>query len=296
MLKGDKVELSVANALWGHQQEPFRPEFVTRLERHFGAGMRRVDFGRPADAAGAINGWVDKETRGRIPTLIDPAAIDARTRLILTNAVYFKGAWLDEFVVHQTRPEKFTLAGGGEVQAPMMTRTGDYRYFGDASLQALELPYAGEGLAMLVILPRKPNGLPALEKSLTAAALTEWTSKLQSRSVDVHLPRFQMKTEYTLGRALAAMGMADAFDAQRADFSPMNGKRNLFIGLVVHKAFVDVNEKGTEASAATGIGMVTSSMPMSPEVFRADHPFLFMIRDRQTGAILFMGRVADPRS
>jgi serpin B len=190
---GKGLEMSTANALWGQNQEPFKPEFLSRVERHYGAGLKRVDFARPAEAAGTINNWVSKETRGRIPTLIESGMLNAMTRLVLTNAIYFKGDWLNPFDKSMTREERFRIASGGVTQASMMTRTGGYRYFGDATLQALELPYAGSEIGMLVILPRRVDGLKALEQSLSIEAVGGWISKLELRQVEVHLPRFKMR-------------------------------------------------------------------------------------------------------
>lgn len=290
-------DLVIANALWGHLGTSFRPAYLDRLKSGYGAEITPVDFTDPPRASATINGWIRKQTRGLIQDMIPPETIRPQTGLILTDAVYFKGRWADPFDEAMTSEQDFTTSEGPKVRTPFMQRSRGYRYAENESAQVLELPYAGGGLSMLVILPRRRADLDRVEKDLSFDDVKRWLARLSSRLVEVHLPRFRLETRYALEETLPGMGMADAFDSNRADFSRMDGRRGLFIGLVAHKAFVEVNEKGTTAAAATGVMMPTALIrPASeaPVVFRADHPFLFLIRDSRTGGVLFMGRLARP--
>jgi serpin B len=287
-------QLSIANALWGQQGDVFLPEFLKLIEANYGAALRQVDFRSTAQACRTINAWVEEQTRDKIKDLLKPELLGPDTSLVLTNAIYFKGTWADPFPRNATRDEEFTIGTGVKARVPMMHRGGRLGYLEGESFQALEIPYAGNTLSMTILLPRKNDGLPELEKALTAAKLADWLAKLTPRRVDVALPRFKIEAAFELNDVLAAMGMPAAFDD--ADFSGMNGKRDLFISAVVHKAFVDVNEEGTEAAAATGVVMTRAMAHVEPvTTFRADHPFVFLIREVRTGTILFLGRVADPR-
>ncbi|MDP6439518.1 MAG: serpin family protein, partial [Candidatus Brocadiia bacterium] len=257
-----------------------------------------------------INAWVEEETKEKIKDLIPKGVLNEMTRLVLTNAIYFKGDWASQFDKKLTADAPFTLADGKKVQVAMMHRKGDYRYL-DAreprgillpahrytemgAFQALELPYVKDELSMLVLLPSTADGLPALEKSLTAERLDALLSAMREREVQVYLPRFKLTYKVGLSETLKSMGMTDAFSLPPADFSGMDGAKDLFISAVLHKAFVDVNEEGTEAAAATGIVVGITSVRLMPIVFRADHPFLFLIRDNKSGSILFMGRLVNP--
>ena len=290
-------ELIIANALWGDRGTTFEPHYLERVKSGYRAELNQVDFSDPARSSATINSWVSQKTRDLIRELISPQAIEPSMKLILTNAIYFKGRWANAFEDSMTRDEDFTPLQGPKLRTPMMLIFHKYRYAESPLAQMLELPYAGSGLSMLVILPRQPAGLDTIEKELTFDGVVAWLARLGPRLVEVHLPRFRLETQYGLEETLAKMGMSDALNAGRADFSGMDGRRDLYIGLVAHKAFVEVNEKGTTAAAATGV-MVTSARirPASeaPVVFRADHPFVFLIRDSRTGAVLFVGRLARP--
>ena len=297
-------ELSVANALWGQKDFPWRAEWLAVQNERFGAGFNEVDFFK--DKLGSIariNGWVEEKTRGKIQGLLKPEDVPvsggAITRLILTNAIYFKGKWADEFTKNATTDQPFHLAAGGSVPAPLMARTGTYGYADLGELQALELPYKGSELSMVVLLPRKADGLPAIEKQLAAVKLSAWMGKLESKRVSVHLPRFKQEQRFEPRKQLEALGMLAAFDPEVSDFSGMadlSKEAPLFIYKVIHQSFVDVNEEGTEAAAATAVVMATPASAESPPVeFRADRPFLFLIRDVKHGTILFMGRVMNPK-
>lgn len=292
-------ELHVADALWAEQDETFLPDYLKLMQDDYGAGLQRVDFLHASEAVrGQINNWVAQETNNRIQNLIGPGALTPQTRLVLTNAIYFKGSWQAPFLADDTMTENFYLSAKQTVKTPLMHRTGDYYYFDGGSFQALELPYNGSELAMVVLLPKQKDGLPALEKQFTAAAVNTWIDKLElADKVVLTLPRFTMTQQFELSSALSAMGMPQAFSSQ-ADFSGMTGKPGFTISAAIHKAFVEVNEQGTEAAAATGMIMVATAMRDEPPpiVFRADHPFLFLIRDLQSGEILFLGRLENPAS
>jgi len=290
------VRLKVANALWPQQGYPFLPEYLSLLERYYGTTVTPVDYARATEQARqTINQWVERETEQKIKDLIPPGVLDPMTRLVLTNGIYFKGDWASQFKKNATHDAPFHGTPGSPIQVPMMTQQHRFRYGERQDLQILELPYAGKGLSMVVLLPRREDGLPELERALTAAGLADWTRGLREQEVVVFLPRFKLISQFRVDAALHALGMVDAFSPGKADFAGMDGRpRWLYIGAVLHKAFVDVNEEGTEAAAATGVVVAASAARMQPPTFRADHPFLFLIRDNQTGSILFMGRVVDP--
>jgi serpin B len=295
--KKDDYQLSVANALWGQKNFGFLPEFLNHTRESYGAGLREVDFiGSTEEARKTINAWVEKQTKDKIKDLLQPGILTEDTRLVLTNAIYFKGLWARQFKKSATKEEPFRTAGGGSVKAPLMHQTGDFKYAHGGDFQALELPYRGDDLSMVVLLPKKADGLPALEAKLTASNLDAWLGKLQKQEVEVALPRFKMTRSFGLNATLKALGMRRAFVPGGADFTGMAGSegRRLFIQAVVHKAFVDVNEEGTEAAAATAVAVGADSEPPPPPVFRADHPFVFLISDNRSGSVLFLGRLANP--
>jgi len=293
-------QLRVADALWAEQDEQFLPNFVKVMQQDYGAGFRRVDFEHAPEAVrGTINQWVAQETSNRIQNLIGPGVLTPATRLVLTNAIYFKGTWLDPFPARDTSREDFYLSSGATAKTPLMHRSGEYSYYDGGSFQELELPYKGDELAMIVLLPKQKDGLTALEQQFTDAAASSWIARLEpAEKVIVTLPSFTMTQQFELSGTLAAMGMPQAFSGA-ADFSGMTGERGFTISAAIHKAFIDVNERGTEAAAATSTIMTATAMRAPeppPIVFRADHPFLFLIRDTRTGEILFMGRLEDPRN
>jgi serpin B len=293
--KESKHELAVANALWGQAGHPFRQDFLGLNKKHYGAGLQLLDFAKQPEASRrTINTWVEKQTRQKIKDLLPEGSIDRLSRLVLTNAVYFKGNWTHPFKEKATRDEDFHLDGGKKVKVPMMRQTESFDYHATKDVQVLELPYKGDELSLMVVLPTKKNALAEVEKALTAEQVSEWAKAVRKREVNVWLPRFKMTRELSLNKALQDMGMKRAF-TPAADFSGMSMKGELFISAVVHKAFVDVNEKGTEAAAATGVIMKLSSAPIEQTSFRADHPFLFLIRDKHTGSLLFVGRVSNPK-
>lgn len=297
---GKPYELTTANALWGQTGYPWRPDWLARQKDRFGASLTDLDFkGDPEGGRKTINRWVEQKTRDRIKDLVPAGVIDPTTKMVLTNAIYFKGKWQDEFNKQWTKDGPFKLADGTTKQTPLMNRTAGYRYAEADGVQLLELPYKGGELSMVVVLPGKPNGLPAAESKLSADTLTGWLKGLTHQEVIVTLPRFKMEVRTAPVPALKALGMKLAFDHRGADFSGMTSDpQGLFISDVVHKAFVDVNEEGTEAAAATAVVMAPmAAAPIKrppPKVFRADHPFLFVIRDVQHGTVLFAGRLTNP--
>jgi serpin B len=286
--------LAVANALWGRKGEEFRKEYIDLVAADYGGGLQTLDFGsNPEGARQTINGWVEDNTQHKIKDLIPSKDLIQGASLVLTNAIYFKGNWAVRFKAEKTKTEPFTLADGKQVDKPLMHQTGKFFYAEDDECQLLEMPYAGDDVVMTILLPRKPEGLAVLEKTLDSGGLTMRLAKRVKREVAVTLPKFKVTSTFQLNQALAALGMNRAF---QPDFAGMTVKPGLFIGPVLHKAFVDVNEEGTEAAAATAVIMMRSSIgpQPGPVVFRADHPFLFLIRHARSESILFMGRLMTP--
>jgi serpin B len=289
-------QLNVANALWGQKGHPFLNPFLTLVRDRYRAGLSELDFaGNAEEARKTINTWVEKKTQDKIKDLLPEGSVDALTRLVLTNAIYFKGDWASPFNKQATREGRFMTASAEAVKVPMMHQTSNFGYLDGGTFQALEMPYQGKELSMLVLLPKKADGLAELEKTVTIDNLKGWVGKLRPTKVQAALPKFKMTKRFSMKQVLAEMGMPLAFRDQ-ADFSGMDGSRELRITGVFHKAFVDVNEEGTEAAAATGVVVGVRSAPAKLPSFVADHPFVFLIRDQRSGSILFMGRVADPRS
>src|SRR5208282_566314 len=248
-----------------------------------------------------INQWVEKQTNKKIQNLLGPGTVTPLSRLILTNAIYFKAAWADQFNKNATENADFHLSVGKTIQAPTMHNSGGYYYLKGPSFQALLMPYEKDEISMLILLPDSVDGLSALERSLSAGNLEKWTAALSyEHEVIVSLPRFKMTQQFELSSTLEGMGMKTAFDPNSADFSGMTGDKSLVISAAIHKAYIDLDENGTEAAAATAVimematAMASQYAPPPPIYFTADHPFLFLIRDNVSGAILFMGRVTDP--
>jgi serpin B len=288
-------EMVVANALFGQRGYPFLEPFRATCRDGYRADLDSVDFAGATEAARRkINDWVSTRTRARIRELFAPGGLDASTRLVLANAVYFKGKWEEPFADAATREAPFDPGTGRKVAARFMNQRHRFGYAETPELQLLEMPYEGDELSMVVLLPRNVGGLAALEATLTGSKMADLLASAASREVSVSFPKFELTSAFDLDENLRAMGMSAAFSRQAADFSGMTDAGKLFIGVVVHKAYVDVDEEGTEAAAATGVGMVLTSMPAHPTSFVADHPFLFLIRHRASGAILFLGRVVDP--
>jgi serpin B len=288
-------QLRVANALWGQKGYQFLEDYKKLLKDNYSAELNEVDLvAAPVEASRAINEWVKKETLGKIKEIIKPETLGPMARLVLTNAIYFKGNWERQFKKDQTLDTPFLVTKDQKVTIPMMNQTARFGYWDAGSFQVLELPYVAKELSMIVFLPKEVDGLAQFEKSVTVEKLIGWLGKLHSQEVIVSLPRFKVTAEFQLKSVLVEMGMPLAFDSQAADFSGMNGESGLFLSFVAHKAYVDVNEEGTEAAAATGVGVILASAPVHP-VFRADHPFFFVIKHNRSGSILFLGRVTNPQ-
>jgi serpin B len=291
-------QLNVANALWAQQGYTFLDQFLDLLKGDYGAGLQQVDFkGAPEAARSTINQWVEQKTQDKIKDLLAPGAVTPDTRLVLTNAIYFNGNWQTQFDKAQTRNEEFYLSQTKSAAAPLMHREGSFGYFDGGTFQILEIPYKSNALSLIVLLPKERSGLSGLEDSMTASNMQQWVSQVAPvPKVIVTIPKFKSTQEFELSTALRALGMPQAFGAG-ADFSGMTGKRDFAISAVIHKAFVDVNEEGTEAAAATAVTMRALAMRAPgppPPVFRADRPFIFFIRDNGSRSILFMGRMTDP--
>ncbi len=292
--KDAPYELRIANALWGQEGYEFRSEFLDVVGEHYGGGLQQVDFVKQTDAAREIiNQWVRQQTNDKIKDLIAPGVLTPQTRLVLTNAIYFLGTWVDKFDPKRTGTEPFWLNAEKSADAELMRQTNNFYYAEDDAVQILQLPYKGGRMAMVIVLPREKDGLAQLEKQFSPGWLHDRLKNAQHQEVIVTVPKFKMTSSLGLSKMLAAMGMTDAFD-MKADFSGMADNRELFISDVVHKAFVEVNETGTEAAAATAVAVAAKAMPKPAVTFRADHPFIFLIRDNVTGSILFMGRLVNP--
>ncbi len=296
-------KLRIANRLFGEQSYRFEPAYLEQTRAAYGAPLEPLDFKHAAEPARAhINKWIEEQTEQRIKDLLPPRSIDPDTRLALVNAIYFLADWMAPFDKFATTPQPFAVAPGKTAQAMLMRRRGDYRMAKADGARVLELPYAGGDAAMLVVLPDETFGLPAVEQSLDAAKLTAWTRALAEQEVVVWLPRFVIDppAAMALKEPLVALGMARAFDSARADFTgianPPRPEDRLNLGEVFHKAFVKVDEKGTEAAAATAVVMPRGAAMRPPAAeLKVDHPFLFFIVDRPTGLVLFMGRVTEPK-
>ena len=316
--KNATFALSVTNGLWVDQTFPLAAGFVGDCKKNYDAGVVGMDFVHNAEGARKqINTAIAAQTRDKIQDLIPQGAVDSTTALVLTNAIYFKGAWVTPFTKQATTDQPFHAADGKDVTVKMMQApsSANWAYGETDDAQIVSLPYKGAELpavggaprgyvptepstmSMLVVLPKKAGGLAALEQQATAANIAKWVGALRSQNVVVFLPRFTMTTQFELSKELKALGMTDAF-SEAADFSGIfaSAANKLAISAVIHKAFIDVNEEGTEAAAATAVMMAGSAFrPGQPIQFRADHPFLFMIRHEPTGSILFMGHVNNPK-
>ncbi|MBU2534615.1 MAG: serpin family protein [Chloroflexota bacterium] len=285
--------LNIVNAIWGQEDYRFLSEFLDVLAENYGAGLRALDFVNAPEASRiTINDWISEQTEGRIEDLIPEGAIDALTRLVLTNAIYFNAAWQFPFNEDATTDGPFYLLDGGEVIVPMMTQTESFGYAEGDDYQAVELPYDGHELSMVILLPREGR-FETFESSMGYQRVTGIISSLAGQQVNLTIPKFEFESEFSLKKALTTMGMPVAFSAD-ADFSGMTGNRDLAIDDVLHKAFVSVDEAGTEAAAATAVIMTLTAVPAPPVEVTVDRPFIFLIRDIETGTILFIGRVVNP--
>jgi serpin B len=290
-------ELNIANALWLQKDYKYLQEFLNTMEKYYKGGFNEVDYiTNPEGARIKINDWVSKETKEKIKDILNTGDITSLTRLVLTNAIYFKGKWQTEFDKKSTRDEDFYLINGQKTKVKMMYQGKRFNYYENDDLQLLEMPYKGNKVSMVIILP-KTGKFVTVENMIDEKKLQELINNTTEIKVKAYIPRFKFTQSFDLSGVLSDMGMKDAFSENKADFSGINGRKNdLYISKVIHKAFVDVNEEGTEAAAATAVVMSTKAAPIieKPVIFKADRPFIFLIRDKEAGSILFMGRVMDP--
>lgn len=287
-------QLVAANAIWLEQGFPFVAAFQELLQNQYGASLKHFEPGRSETTRKEINSWVADQTHDKITEIVPPTLPDANTRLMLVNAVYFKGAWSNPFPTSLTSDARFRPASGQPVSVPTMHVESIFSLSEDAELQMLELPYFSHEVGMLILLPKKSDGLSQLEEGLTAARVEQLYATSVAQRVSISLPKFKENSAFDLRGHLRAMGMKDAFD--KADFSGIAKGEELFIQAVIHEAYVNVDERGTEAAAATHAGLGSGLQISPPTVFNADHPFLFLIRHNPTGIILFLGRVSNPVS
>jgi len=289
---GEAFRLNIANSIWGQRGYDFLPEFLDVLALNYGAGLRLVDYVEaPEEARRIINQWVSDQTEEKIKDLIPQGAIDSLTRLVLANAIYFNAGWFYPFEEGQTRDGDFNLLGGGQVSVPMMSQSKMLGYAEGEGYQAVALPYVGGEMAMVILLPGVGQ-FEWFEDCLSSELLSDILQDIEMREVAITMPKFEYESSFMLSDALIEMGMPSAFGD--ADFSGMTGTRELFISEVVHKAFISVDEAGTEAAAATAVIMPVSAAPTPPVEVTIDRPFIYMIRDLQTGTVLFIGRVLNP--
>uniref|UniRef100_A0A671K331 Serpin B6 n=1 Tax=Sinocyclocheilus anshuiensis TaxID=1608454 RepID=A0A671K331_9TELE len=300
---GAPYVLSLANRLYGEQSYQFVEKFLNDAKKYYEARLEEVDFKKNSEAARVnINKWVEKKTQEKIKDLLPPRGVDETTKLVLVNAIYFKGNWEKKFSKDATRDGQFKMNKTQTKPVKMMQQKSKFplAFIPEMNSQVLELPYVGKNLSMLIILPNEiqgeTTGLQKLEKALTFEKLMEWTkpSKMLQEEVQVSLPKFKMAETYGMVQFLRSMGMEDVFDPQKVNLSGMSSNNNLVVSKVIHKAFVEVNEEGTEAAAATGITITTMSMPLPRKTFIADHPFLFFVRHNPSNSILFYGRFCSP--
>jgi serpin B len=292
---GEGFRLNIVNSIWGQQDYKFLVDFLDVLAENYGAGLRGLDFiNQPEESRLIINQWVEEQTEGRIKDIIPAGSIDAMTRLVLANAIYFNAAWQYQFDEDNTTDMPFHLLNGSDLNIPMMQQTEYFDYADGEGYQAIELPYDGGELSMVILLPDE-GSFNNFENSLDAQLVSDIIRDMQNQRVSLTMPKFEFESEMSLKETLSAMGMPIAFSGG-ADFSGMDGSRDLYIGDVIHKAFVSVDEYGTEAAAATVVIMVLSGQVDPPTAFNIDRPFIFLIRDINTGSILFVGRVLNPNA
>lgn len=291
--KGD-IQLSIANSLWLADGFKFTDEFLRINKTFYKAELTNLNFADSERSRKTINDWVAEKTKDKIKDLIPQGILDALTKLVLTNAVYFKAEWAEQFKKNSTEQSEF-FTSKGTVNADLMHLKHRYNYMENSELQFIEMPYKGGDASMFVLLPKNKDGLKAIEKKLTYQNITEYTALMQKKEVDVFFPKYKMSLSYELRELMGKLGMKAAF-SKSADFSKMNGKTDLYISAIIHKTFIAVDEEGTEAAAATAVVMRMKSMPPQDDfaTFRADHPFFYFIKEKTTGTILFAGRVIDP--
>jgi serine protease inhibitor len=293
------TELNIANALWTQEGFPFLPAFLDTATTQYQASIAQADFITNAVAVTQIiNNWVAQETQNKILNILPPGSINSATRLVLANAIYFLGTWTYSFEITNTTTQPFYLSSTNVEEVPLMHQplgSTKFNYMATTNFQAIELPYGTNQDAMVILLPSQIDGYEQLEQQLSPAFLSGVLAQMSMIPIEIFLPRFTLESSFNLSDTLTEMGMPDAFTPQVADFSGMDGMNDLFLSIVLHKAWGEVNEAGTQAAAATvtGVSSAVYGPPLTP-VFRADHPFIFFIYDTQSGSLLFMGRLVDP--
>jgi serpin B len=292
-------KLSTANALWAQKDYPFAGEYLSTVEKYYYGKVTNLDFAKDAEnSRQTINNWVEAKTYDRIKELIPVGLLTPATRMVLTNAIYFNASWLSQFETLATNDQDFK-SDTKSVSVKMMHQKAGYNYGETDKLQILEMPYEGEDISMLIILPKGDN-LEGLERTLSTKNLADWKKNMKGELVELSLPKFEYENKYYMAADLKEMGMPTAFIYPAADFSGISPTKELYIGEVIHQTFVGVSESGTEAAAATAVVMRELGaspgihIPQIPKIFKADHPFIFIIQERESGNILFMGRVTDP--
>ncbi len=293
------IKLNIANGLWAQSDYRFLDTYIDIIRSNYTAELKNVDFKDNAEREtirNEINSWVEKNTSNRIRNILTRGDLNALTRLVLVNAIYFYGDWANPFTKELTKTRDFRLIDGTKDTVPFMNQGDRFNYFEDSKIQAVEIPYTDNKASMVIFLPNTTDGLTELVKSFDYGYYQEVVGSLQSTDVSLSLPKFKMDFRFELGGTLSQMGMPLAFSQGGADFSGMTGNRDLFISKVIHQAFVNVDEKGTEAAAATAVVIDRTMAPhhAEPKIFNADHPFVFLIRDNTTGSILFMGTIMKP--
>lgn len=289
-------QLSVANSLWAQEDFDFRDEYFKLIKKYYQAALDYLDFkDNPEKARKTINKWVEKATRGKIEDLIPPKGVNELTRLVLTNAIYFKAEWKDQFKEKLTKEDVFYTDNNKKIKTPFMNQKSRMKYIEDESFKAIELSYKGRMVSMVIVLPNKKGNMKAFEKQLNILNYNSKLKEMQYETVQLSMPKFSFSSNYNLTGNLKQLGIKQAF-SKNANFSLMTGKPNVRIDRVFHKTFIEVNESGTEAAAATAVVMMekTAAPPSDKKIFKADHPFIFFIKDNKTGSILFAGRVMEP--
>jgi serpin B len=293
--KKGKVQLSIANSLWLQDGYTFLDKFINIGKKYYDAEIENLNFAESEKSRQIINKWVEDKTNNKIKDLIPKGILDALTRLVLTNAVYFKGEWKEQFNKNSTNEKSFHTFKGSDVPTKMMYNKARYGYYENDKFQFLEMPYKGDDVSMFVLLPKDKQGLSDIEKTLDMKLINTAIKNIVKKDVKVHFPKFKIGLSYELSNLMKSLGMNDAF-SKKADFSKMTGTKELYISAIIHKTFIEVDEKGTEAAAATAVVMrMKSAGPPQPcPEFIADHPFFYFIRENSTGTILFTGRMNDP--
>ncbi|XP_076991402.1 serpin B11 isoform X3 [Tamandua tetradactyla] len=295
---GSNSTLGIANRLYGTKEMAFHQKYLSCSEELFGTRLQPVDFEHSLEETReTINAWVESKTYGKVKNLFAKGTIDSSSVMVLVNVIYFKGQWKNKFEERETIKAPFQLSDGKSVIVEMMHQTGMFKlaFIGEPQMQVLELPYVNNRLSMVILLPVGLANLKQIEKQLNLKTFQKWTSSsnMVKREVEVHIPRFRLEIKYELNTLLRSLGMTDIFDQMKADLSGISPAKHLYLSKVIHKSYVDVNEEGTEAAAATGDSVGVKRLPIRAQ-FMANHPFLFFIRHIDTNTILFCGRLTSP--